>query len=176
MYVSIDFGKSWTKVQEYVKGVSWEESKFPAVLFVQREEPSTTPGIENTVVLKSTSMFLEDKDTEVIISGVEEFELKDDFMFATKQKENGSYDLFIAYKNLPFKKALFPSHHATRHFFIADVSDDGQIFVCVVQNESVSNLYIGSYPLEDEQPKFSLSLERILYFKPNVTWSQSWLK
>ncbi len=52
-----------------------------------------------------------------------------------------------------------------------------QIFVCVVHNESVSNLYVGNEPFDrKEGPKFSLSLERIVFFKPNLTWSDSWLK
>ena len=52
-----------------------------------------------------------------------------------------------------------------------------QIFVCVIHNESLSNLYVGNEPFDrKEAPKFSLSLERIVFFKPNLTWSDSWLK
>ncbi|ODM87301.1 Sortilin-related receptor, partial [Orchesella cincta] len=176
MWVSIDYGKSWTKVQEHVKSLSWgDESVMPANLYLQREEPSPGPG-ERSIILRSNSLFLDAKDTEVIITGVEEFEIKDDFMFATKQKENGTYDLLISYRQSEFKKAVFPLSQLTKHFFIADVSTDGQIFVCVVQNESISNLFIGNFPTNaEENPTFSLSLERILFFKPNVTWSESWL-
>ncbi|CAL8091762.1 unnamed protein product [Orchesella dallaii] len=176
MWVSIDYGATWTKVQEHVKSLSWgDESVMPADLYLQREEPAPGPG-ERSIILKSNSLFLDAKDTVVIITGVEEFEIKDDFMFATKQKENGTYDLLISYKQSQFKKAIFPVNQLTKHFFIADVSTDGQIFVCVVQNKSVSNLFIGNFPTNpEENPTFSLSLERILFFKPNVTWSESWL-
>lgn len=98
MWVSINFGKSWTKVQDHVKSLAWDETVTPSVLYLQREQPdATTTGegetseeIVRTVILKSNSLFLDDKDTEVIIAGVEEFEIKDEFMFATKPKENVS--------------------------------------------------------------------------------------
>ncbi|ODM93787.1 Sortilin-related receptor [Orchesella cincta] len=176
MWVSTDYGKSWNKVQEHVKSLSWgDEAVMPANLYLQREEPAPGPG-ERSIILRSNSLFLDAKDTQVVVTGVEEFEIKDDFMFATKQKENGTYDLLISYRQSEFKTAVFPLTQLTKHFFIADVSTDGQIFVCVVQNESISNLYIGNFPTNaEENPTFSLSLERILFFKPNVTWSESWL-
>ena len=86
MWISIDFGNTWSKVQEHVKSLFWDESVMPALLYLQREEPSRT-GAEvgsRSVILKSDSLFLDAKNTEVIITGVEEFEIKDDFMFATK--------------------------------------------------------------------------------------------
>lgn len=87
MWVSIDFGKSWTKVQEHVKLLAWDESVTPANLYLQREEPSQSGENTRSVILKSDSLFLDPKSTEIIITGVEEFEIKDDFMFATRQKE-----------------------------------------------------------------------------------------
>lgn len=52
-----------------------------------------------------------------------------------------------------------------------------QIFVCVVHNESLVHLYVGNIPEDGaSSSRFSLSLERILFFKPNLTFTDSWLK
>lgn len=52
-----------------------------------------------------------------------------------------------------------------------------QVFVCLTHENSISNLYVGSQPPHSkESPRFSLSLERIVFYKPNVTWSQSWIR
>ena len=49
--------------------------------------------------------------------------------------------------------------------------------VCVVHENSVSNLYVSSVPRSSgEQIKFSKSLERIVYFNPSKTLIDTWLR
>lgn len=51
-------------------------------LYVQRQEPSGA-----TTVLTSPSMFQEDGDMQVVLTGVTDFEIKGDFMFASKKNK-----------------------------------------------------------------------------------------
>lgn len=89
MWVSQDYAKTWTKVQEHVKAVSWDETVVPPVLFIQREEPS---GM--SVIISSDSLFLDPKDTQVLMSNVDEFQIKDDYMFASRKNSNVSSILY----------------------------------------------------------------------------------
>lgn len=92
MWVSQNYGigDSWKKVQEHVKGVAWDESGVPPVLYIQREEPS---GM--SMILSSQSMFLDPKDTHVVLSNVDEFQIKDDYKFATRKIANVRKMLFL---------------------------------------------------------------------------------
>lgn len=83
MWVSQDYGRSWKKVQEHVKAVAWDEVVLPPVLFIQREEPS---GL--SMILSSESLFLDPKDTVVVLNNVDEFQIKDDYKFATRRVGN----------------------------------------------------------------------------------------
>lgn len=69
--------------QEFVKSISWDESTNPAKLYIQREEPD-----EHSVVITSESLFTDHGDHVVVLLEVEEFEIKDDYMFATKKGAN----------------------------------------------------------------------------------------
>ncbi|CAG7729089.1 unnamed protein product [Allacma fusca] len=90
MWISKDFGASWTMAQDFVKSVSWDESSHPAKLYIHREEPG-----EKSVVLTSVSSFVEHGDVEVKFAEVEEFEIKDEYMFATKKGMNVSSELYL---------------------------------------------------------------------------------
>jgi hypothetical protein len=92
LWVSQDSGRNWKKVQEHVKAVAWDESVVPPVLFIQREQPS---GM--SVIISSDSLFLDPKDTHIVMSNVDEFQIKDDYMFATQQNAEVSIYLLIFY-------------------------------------------------------------------------------
>lgn len=52
-----------------------------------------------------------------------------------------------------------------------------QVMVCVYHGHYRSNLYVSSVPRSTQhQVRFSLSLERILYFKPSSNWNGTWLR
>lgn len=83
MWVSQDYGKTWKKVQEHVKTAAWDETVVPALLFIQREEPS---GM--SLVLSSESLFLDPKDTHIVLTNVDEFQIKDQYKFATRKTKD----------------------------------------------------------------------------------------
>jgi hypothetical protein len=69
-------------VQEYVKAFFWSSADTdgkPRLLYVEREEPSGT-----STVLALPAMY-EGRNYVVLIRGVEDFQVRDDFMFATKR-------------------------------------------------------------------------------------------
>ena len=49
-----------------------------------------------------------------------------------------------------------------------------QIIIVVNHNSVLSNLYTSSR-VTPYEVTFSLSLERVMYYSPNVTWHDSWL-
>lgn len=83
MWISQDFGQTWKRVQQHVKSVAWDESVIPPKLYLQRGEPNG-----RSVIISSDSLFLDPKDTSVALADVDEFQIKDDYMFATQRKNN----------------------------------------------------------------------------------------
>ena len=80
LWFSSDFGMSWSVVREFVKSWFLDVATSPTTLYVEYE----TPGQDN-VVLSSTSMFTKTDDSRVVVANVEDFELRDDFMLATRR-------------------------------------------------------------------------------------------
>jgi len=78
--VSLDFGLNWRLVEESVKSVAWDESVVPTTLYLGRGEPNKL-----VTVLSSTSLFRNPEDTHVLLTDVEEFDVKDEYIFATKR-------------------------------------------------------------------------------------------
>ncbi|XP_071441297.1 sortilin-related receptor-like isoform X2 [Hetaerina americana] len=169
LWVTKDFGRTWSVVQEYVKAFFW--SSLPGekqLLYVEREEPTGS-----STVLSSPSLFQDDYTT-VVIKDVEDFEVREDFMFATKKTGEKNLDLYISHKRQPFVKAIFHSELANLNYHIAEVSD-GQVFVAVDHdNDWLVNLYV-SDRITEHGMLFTLSLPRIFCFFPNSTWKDSWL-
>lgn len=56
-------------------------------------------------------------------------------------------------------------------YYVADASE-GQVMLCVVHNTSDTNLYISDV----QGRRFSLSLERIVYFSPKGANKDTWLR
>lgn len=160
----------WTVVREFVRSWFLDTSTSPTTLYVEYETPD-----QSNVVLASTSMFTNSKDTKFIITNVEDFELRDDFMLATRRTPSGDLDLLVSYKRGPFVTAAFPSRLQRRDFHIADISE-GQLMVCVNHNQTLTNLYVSNVPDDKKGVQFSLSLERVLYFYPEGSFPNSWLK
>jgi len=70
-------------VQQHVKSVAWDESVIPPKLYLQRGQPNG-----RSVIISSDSLFLDPKDTIVVMDEVDEFQIKDDYMFATQHVNN----------------------------------------------------------------------------------------
>ncbi|XP_014768390.1 sortilin-related receptor isoform X1 [Octopus bimaculoides] len=171
LYLTKNFGDSWTLVQENVKAFFWGQGKYdnPNNIYVERIEPNG----HSTVVL-STNFFLGSQ--LALISGVEDFEIKDNYMFATKKiRYFGSshpfhLQLWVSRNGGEFRLAQFWPQMNNMDYYIADASED-QVFVCVNHHNYLSNLFVSDV----NGIKFSLSLERIIYFKPKGPNKDTWL-
>jgi len=78
-------------VQEYVHSFKWKSvaGEVPQ-LYIQRQEPT---GL--FTVITSASLFRMKGDIEVVISGVAEFEILDNYMFASKKDPLKVNELFF---------------------------------------------------------------------------------
>jgi len=171
LWLTRDYGQTFTLVQEYVKSFYWSSSDSDGqarLLYVERAEPSGT-----STVLASATMF-DDRNYTVLIRGVDDFQVREDFMFATKKTSANNSDLYISYKRGNFMKAHFPSELDRQAYHVADVSD-GEVMVVVNHTEMRTNLYVSQ--LKDSTGiHFSLSLEQIFCYFPNTTWMGMWLR
>ncbi|XP_075927382.1 sortilin-related receptor isoform X2 [Petromyzon marinus] len=193
LWKSDNFGESWTLIHEKVKSYYWGIEPYDEenVVYVERLEPTNT-----STILRSDDFFQDATKQHVLLQGVDDFQLRDSYMFATKTvQHNSSVVLMVSYVRRPFEQAIFnhnwknkhlvgskyprsvqlwvshnrkplrSSQFRTKHpiveYYIADASED-QVFVCVNHEGGLTNLYIS----EREGLKFSLSLERVLYFSP----------
>ncbi|KAK7863063.1 hypothetical protein R5R35_006484 [Gryllus longicercus] len=190
LWLTRDFGESWVKVQEFVKAFFWSSplvqpflvepppsgsSPLPMLLYVERIEPTGA-----STVTASDSLFQGSEPYKVVIAGVLDFQVKGDFMFATRRASKDDLELLVSYRRGPFKRARFETELSRREYHVADVAG-GQVMVVVSHGENQSNLYL-SEPFTandtadpDGYIQFSLSLERILCYFPNSTWKDSWL-
>ncbi|KAJ8869547.1 hypothetical protein PR048_028538 [Dryococelus australis] len=173
LWITKNFGESFEKVHEYVESFYWiggtaSGASDDIKLAVQRVEPS---GV--STVLVSSSMFESPHDAKVLIKDVEEFQVKGDYMFATRRVDAKNLDLYVSYKHGEFVRAQFMSELDRREFYVADVYDS-QVFMVVGHTDTVSNLYIAQMS-DGSSINFALSLERIFCFFPNSTWRYTWL-
>ncbi|XP_043936973.1 sortilin-related receptor [Protopterus annectens] len=171
LWKSDDFGQTWIMIQEHVKSFYWgiEPYDIPETVYVQRHEPQNV-----STILRSTDFFQTEELHEIILENIDDFQLRDKYMFATKTVHlYGSYmpstvQLWVSYNRKPMKLAQILTKHPVTEFYIADASED-QVFVCVSHASNVTNLYIS----EAEGLQFSLSLENVLYFNPNRVGSDT---
>ncbi len=124
-------------------------------------------------------------------------------MFATRPKRDNpeELDLYVSQHGERFVPADFGFKEeeklASLDYHIIDVTDEGlvrlcffvfafnqdksiicllvfQIMVCVNHDHTLSNLYV-SARITPYTVEFTLSLERVMYYNPRVTWTDSWL-
>lgn len=162
LWFSEDFGVTWKEIQFEVKAFYWGITDIDPenTLFVERIEPKNY-----TTLLSSTDFFKSRNHTRQLITNIQDFEVKDKYLFVTRKQhllgsknQDGVLQLWVSYNRGSFKMAEFPSHLERKEIYIVDASDD-QVFVCVMHNELTTNLYISDV----QRMKFSLSLENILY-------------
>ncbi|XP_034183961.1 sortilin-related receptor [Osmia lignaria lignaria] len=170
LWLSRDAGFTWIPIYQYVKAFFW--SPLPA-LIVERIEPS---GL-NSVWQLDLEYWMSTKFNEeftVVITNVEDFQIRGDYRFAT-MKKNGTenLDLYVSYKYSYFVKAEFSTDLPIKAYHIVDVSHN-RVFVTASHSETQVNLYI-SEMIDKKRATFTLSLEGILTFFPNNTWKDSWL-
>ncbi|XP_054719384.1 sortilin-related receptor-like [Uloborus diversus] len=168
LWYSEDFGVTWKDVQLQVKSFFWGITEIDPenTIFVERQEPGNVSSI-----LSSTDFFQTRNNTRVLMSNVQDFEVRDKFLFATRKQHligsrnpDGVLQLWVSYNRGSFKMAEFPIHMERKEIYVVDASDD-QVFVCVMHNQLTTNLYISDF----QRMKFSLSLENILYISPSTS-------
>ncbi|XP_019620636.1 PREDICTED: sortilin-related receptor-like isoform X1 [Branchiostoma belcheri] len=176
LWISRNFGRGWAVMQEDVKSFYWGVPPYDHInaVYVERVEPDG-----KHTVLQSDDFFSHETYIATIIQGVDDFEVRDSYMFATRSmlanpripSAVNLTSLWVSYNRGPFNKAVFPTELPTKEFYIPDASEH-QVFVCVNHNHTLTNLYISGVHGVD----FSLSLENILYFNPETTGSESLLR
>ncbi|XP_012935564.1 sortilin-related receptor [Aplysia californica] len=164
LYSSIDFGRSWELAFSHVKSFHWSESSHDQELTVYMEKEVGGHLKEIVRCSRTDEGWLA---SEVLLSNVVDFEMRDEYLFATKSvrllglKSNPNLQLWVSHNRGSFMKAQFPVSFNITDFYVADTSE-GQVMVCVSHNSSYTNLYIS----EVNGYRFSLSLEKIVFFNP----------
>ena len=128
-------------------------------------------------ILSSISFFENPKDTSIVYTGALEFEKKENYLFIVKENSHNKTQrrLFVAKTGQRFIEAQFSTSLPLNDFHVCDVSQDDQILVVVTHAGNHSNLYT-SDRVSGHQAEFSLSLERVVYYRPGLSWRQSWLE
>lgn len=166
-----DFGVNWKVIQQYVASFFWyplEPEDDNLQLYVQRAEPS---GF--STIITSNNLFKTNVQN-VFADGVKEFQIKNDFIFVTKETKKNDYDLFISYKGSELMKAVFASELNRIEYHIADITRN-RIMVAVSHTDKISHLYVSEGIGNGKTVHFSLSLENVFCYFPNSTWRDSWL-
>ncbi|XP_077985900.1 sortilin-related receptor-like [Glandiceps talaboti] len=175
LWKSEDFGFSWHQMQEDVKTYWWGSENYdpPDRVYIERQEP----GRKSSVIYSDN--YFDYGMANYLISEVEDFEVRDEYLFATRKQtlfgnrqNNYTLTLLVSHERGPFEEAEFPSRLLSLDFYIADATEH-QVFACVNHNKSegITHLYIS----ESAGVRFSLSLENIVYFSPEGAGKDTWL-
>lgn len=83
----------------------------------------------------------------------------------------------ISYKGGNFIHTQFDTELDRRDYYIADITAN-RIMVAVAHTTTFSNLYISDVIQSSNQDSisFSLSLERVVAYFPNITWTESLIR
>nr|KAG5689322.1 hypothetical protein BaRGS_018865 [Batillaria attramentaria] len=109
LYLSRNFGQSFEVIRSDVKAFFWGVAEYDSSNTLYVEEKRATGG---NVVVKTENFFQYGRFTTVV-EGVEDFEVQDEYLFATKKLD----------------------------YYVADASED-QVMLCVTHNNTVTHLYI----------------------------------
>ncbi|XP_046665505.1 sortilin-related receptor-like isoform X3 [Homalodisca vitripennis] len=173
LWVTTDFGMTWSRNQEFVKVYFWVvEDNGEQYLVVQREEPTTSSVIAVTGLLPGQTSSL-----SLVIRDVVDLWVKGEFMFVTRKdpKDAQSLDLLVSHKRGEFKKAVFQSELRCQAYHIVD-ADSVRVMVAVSHSEYMANLYVSELISDSNDIKFSLSLERVFCYFQDKMWTDSWLR
>jgi len=198
LHITRDFGETFSNVQYYVKAFFLKYESDKTRIFLQRFQPKQTDekGHDEkqmkTTILSSPNYFERSRDTKVLYNDAVEFQLHGQYMFVTSLSKTGDgldlrisahgerfviaeFELGPMYKSV-FSKSVVNKDRGLTHldYHVVDVTDDGEIMVVVNHGEVLSNLYV-STRITPYAVRFQLSLERVMFYNPEVTWADSWL-
>ncbi|KAH9504509.1 Sortilin- receptor [Bulinus truncatus] len=168
LYQSDDFGFTWRPIFSNVKSFFWGVQPYdhPLTIYVQEEK-----GIDKFQIVRYRN-----QSSEVLLTDVVSFDLKGEYMFATLSKwligspQNPNNQFWVSYRRQSFVKADFPFSGNVTDYYVADASE-GQLMVCVYSNNS-ADLYVSDV----QGYRFSLSLEKVVYFNPKIMNNNMWLR
>ncbi|XP_068685724.1 uncharacterized protein [Montipora foliosa] len=168
LYYSTDFGSTWQLKDENVRSYFWGIPPWDSAntLYIEREE--ITGGLSNIIKTDYFSNF----GAKVLDEGVHEFNMIDNYMFAVvPQSGSVSLTLKVSVNRSSFQTAQIPTASPTRDFFVADASEN-QVFLAVASSARTAHLYIS----DTTGIKYSLSMERVLYFSQStsVPWRREY--
>ncbi|ELU15207.1 hypothetical protein CAPTEDRAFT_219450 [Capitella teleta] len=169
LWISEDFGISWSMIQSEVKSFTWgvDGIDHPDTLFIERINRNQLSTVSMSIDFYATHPV-------ILINDVIDFEVKDKYMFATKNLTqhggNWTLQLHVSYNREAFNVAKFPTTDTHKEYFIADASED-QVFACVSHNSTSTHLYIS----EVQGISFSLSMRNIAYYNPNGYLKHTWV-
>lgn len=82
----------------------------------------------------------------------------------------------ISYKGESFIRTRFDTELDRRDYYISDITA-GRIMIAVAHTRTLSNLYISDLLQPNQDTiSFSLSLERVVAYFPNITWTESLIR
>lgn len=83
----------------------------------------------------------------------------------------------VSYKGGNFVRTRFDTELDRRDYHIADITAN-RIMVAVAHTRTLSNLYISDViqSSNEDTVSFSLSLERVVAYFPNITWTESLIR
>lgn len=200
LHVTRNYGETFSRVSEYVKAFFLKPSTDHTNIYIQRYHPKAenlttddskgTNGDQSddylTTILSSTNYFERHIDTEILYQDAIDFQIQGDYMFVTSERvdeksNNKRLELKISQHGQRFVPAVFDGNGGSSNdelneidYHIIDVSDDGEVMVVVNHGKVLSNLYV-SARITPYEVKFVLSLERVMFYNPKVTWKNSWL-
>ncbi|EDO45218.1 predicted protein [Nematostella vectensis] len=164
LFVSQDFGFTWVLKDEQVRSFFWGIPPLDDAntLYVERQE---LLGGKSIVV--KTDYF--SNSAVSLVSGVNDFEVVDNFMFASKTTSGSGLSLLVSVDRQPFKTAKISTRLPILDFLVADASEN-QVFLAVSHSSQTTHLYIS----DSTGLSYSMSLERVLYF--SVKTGSTWLR
>ncbi|XP_064651569.1 sortilin-related receptor-like isoform X2 [Lineus longissimus] len=174
--VSTNFGLSWRILDRNVKSFFWGVPPYDDTydLYVERIEPYSGNKVLKYMNVQPVYISWGTYRSVTIIDRVQDFEVRDNFMFATKKVYRYGIDLilYISYDREPFLKTTLEDTRIHQHdFYVVDASEN-QVMLCINHNRTLTNLYVS----EVHGSKFILSLERVVYFNPEGVNKDTWLR
>ncbi|XP_033104072.1 sortilin-like [Anneissia japonica] len=165
LWLSTDFGRTWTRIKNFVHSFRWGEktqNDFNIYFAVDRNMMADENAFD--LVLKrgrvsQEKKYLDDKDLQ---TNVFTFGVQDKFLFASvKSDESGSRKLMVSTDDgNSWNKAQLPDIKQDMFYSVLD-STEGMIFVHV--DKAGNNGYGEIYTSDADGIVFSISLERHLY-------------
>ncbi|CAG9765567.1 unnamed protein product [Ceutorhynchus assimilis] len=168
LWITEDFGETFRQAHEFVKSFYWLKNGDDLLLLVQRYEPTGLGSI-----IYSNNLF-RTRISQVFATNIQDFFIKGDYLFTTKNNSLGNIELYVSYKLNKQLKCVFDTSLNITNYFIADVSGT-RALVVASHNEYLSNLYVSDNLNGDSKVRFTLSMENIFAFFPNITWQNSFL-